>query len=252
MSAPRNPPQPTTERRSLDVVCLGRLAVDLYAEQLGARLEDASSFAKYLGGSSANVAFGCARLGLRAAMLSRVGDDHMGRFLTETLAAEGCDVSHVSTDPRRLTGLVLLGIKDRETFPLIFYRENCADMAIEEGDVDEGFIAGSRALAVTGTHLSTEHAHRIATLALGHARRHGVRTVLDIDYRPVLWGLTGPRRRREALRRERPRHRAPQVRPAALRPGGRDRGGVPHRRRRGGAAWAPCARCAPRRPPSSW
>jgi len=188
--SPRSSPPPADGRR-LDVICLGRLAVDLYAQQLGARLEDASSFAKYLGGSSANVAFGCARLGLRAAMLSRVGDDHMGRFLTETLSAEGCDVSHVSTDPRRLTGLVLLGIKDRETFPLIFYRENCADMAIEEGDVDEGFIAGSRALAVTGTHLSTEHTHRIATLALGHARHHGVRTVLDIDYRPVLWGLTG-------------------------------------------------------------
>jgi len=188
--SPRSSPPPADGRR-LDVICLGRLAVDLYAQQLGARLEDASSFAKYLGGSSANVAFGCARLGLRAAMLSRVGDDHMGRFLTETLAAEGCDVSHVSTDPERLTGLVLLGIKDRETFPLVFYRENCADMAIQEVDVDEGFIAGSRALAVTGTHLSTEHTHRIATLALGHARRHGVRTVLDVDYRPALWGLTG-------------------------------------------------------------
>lgn len=191
MTTPQRPSPPPADGRRLDVICLGRLAVDLYAQQLGARLEDASSFSKTLGGSSANVAFGCARLGLRAAMLSRVGDDHMGRFLTETLAAEGCDVSHVSTDPKRLTGLVLLGIKDRETFPLIFYRENCADMAIEEGDVEEGFIAGSRALAITGTHLSTEHTHRIATLALGHARRHGVRTVLDIDYRPVLWGLTG-------------------------------------------------------------
>ena len=78
-------------------------------------------FAKYLGGSSANIAFGCARLGLRAAMASRVGDDPMGRFLRETLAAEGCDVSHVSVDPERLSALVLLGIKDRETFPLFFY-----------------------------------------------------------------------------------------------------------------------------------
>ncbi len=185
---------PSTERAGgarLDVICLGRLAVDLYSQQLGARLEDATSFAKYLGGSSANIAFGCARLGLRAAMLSRVGDDHMGRFLTETLAAEGCDVSHVSVDPRRLTALVLLGIKDRDTFPLVFYRENCADMFIEEADVEEEFIAGSRALLVTGTHFSTEHAHRVSSLALDRARRHGVRTALDIDYRPVLWGLTG-------------------------------------------------------------
>src|SRR4051794_19033158 len=78
--------------RSRDIVCLGRLAVDLYAQQVGARLEDVSSFAKYLGGSSANIAFGCARLGLASAMLARVGNDHMGRFLTETLTKEGCDV----------------------------------------------------------------------------------------------------------------------------------------------------------------
>lgn len=184
-------PPPPPAQRSLDVVCLGRLAVDFYSQQPGARLEDAATFAKYLGGSSANVAFGCARLGLRAAMLSRVGDDHMGRFLRDTLAAEGCDVSHVSTDPQRLTALVLLGIKDRETFPLLFHRENCADMAIGEEEVDEAFLASSRALAVTGTHLSTERTHRVTSLALARARARGVRTVLDIDYRPVLWGLAG-------------------------------------------------------------
>lgn len=174
-----------------DLICLGRLAVDLYAQQPGARLEDASSFAKYLGGSSANVAFGTARLGLRTAMLSRVGDDHMGRFLRETLQREGCDTAQVRTDRERLTALVLLGIEDRDTFPLIFYRENCADMALCADDVDEAFIASSRALAITGTHLSTPGVHAASTKALEIARRHGVRTVLDIDYRPVLWGLTG-------------------------------------------------------------
>ncbi|HTH62178.1 MAG TPA: 5-dehydro-2-deoxygluconokinase [Paraburkholderia sp.] len=177
--------------RSRDVICLGRLAVDLYAQQVGARLEDAATFAKYLGGSSANIAFGCARLGLDAAMLTRVGDDHMGRFLTETLAKEGCDVSHVRIDRERLTALVLLGLKDRDTFPLIFYRENCADMAVDEQDFDEAFIASSKALLITGTHLSTEHVNRTSRRALDYARRNDVRTVLDIDYRPVLWGLTG-------------------------------------------------------------
>jgi 5-dehydro-2-deoxygluconokinase len=178
-----------TEHR-YDLICLGRLAVDLYAQQHGARLEDASSFAKYLGGSSGNAAFGAARLGLRSAMLTRVGNDHMGRFLTETLSKEGCDVSHVVVDPARLTGMVLLGIKDRETFPLIFYRENCADMALCEDDIDETFIASSKALAITGTHLSTPGTLAASRKALAFARQHGVRTVLDIDYRPVLWGLT--------------------------------------------------------------
>ena len=176
--------------RVLDIICLGRLGADFYAQQIGARLEDVASFAKYLGGSSANTAFGCARLGLKAALISRVGDDAMGRFLTETLAREGCDVSHVGTDPKRLTAAVVLGIKDRDTFPLIFLREDCADMAIPEDDVNAGFIASARALLITGTHFSTPHAHRISTLALERARTNDVRTVLDIDYRPVLWGLT--------------------------------------------------------------
>ena len=176
--------------RSLDVVCLGRFGVDFYAQQIGARLEDVTSFAKYLGGSSANTAFGCARLGLRAGLVSRVGDDALGHFLRETIAKEGCDVSHVSIDPQRLTAAVVLGIEDRDTFPLIFLRENCADMAITERDVEEPYIAQSRALLITGTHFSSEHVDRISHLALEHARRNDVRTVLDIDYRPVLWGLT--------------------------------------------------------------
>ena len=176
--------------RRFDIVCLGRFAVDFYAQQIGARLEDVASFAKYLGGSSANTAFGCARLGLKAAMAARVGDDAMGRFLVETIAREGCDVSHVSVDPTRLTAAVVLGIKDRDTFPLIFYRENCADMAVTEADVAADFLAQSKALLITGTHFSTPHVHRVSSLALERARANGVRTILDIDYRPVLWGLT--------------------------------------------------------------
>jgi len=176
--------------RELDVLCLGRFAVDFYAQQIGARLENVTSFAKYLGGSSANTAFGFARLGLKAGLISRIGDDANGRFLVETIAREGCDVSHVSIDPARLTGAVVLGIKDKDTFPLIFLRENCADMAITDDDIAESYIAQSRALLITGTHFSTDYINRISNLALDRARRNNVRTVLDIDYRPVLWGLT--------------------------------------------------------------
>ena len=177
--------------RRIDAIFLGRIAADLYARQIGARLEDVTSFARYLGGSSGNQAFGAARLGLKSAMLGRVGDDHMGRFLTQALAREGCDVSHLKVDRERLTALVLLGIKDRDTFPLVFYRENCADMAVSPADLDEGFIAGARALAITGTHFSKPETARTCRQAVTYARRNDVRTVLDIDYRPVLWGLTG-------------------------------------------------------------
>lgn len=182
---------PFASGRKFDVICLGRLAVDLYAQQIGSGLEDVSTFSKYLGGSSGNIACNCARLGLKSAMLTRVGDDHMGRSLIATLVKEGCDVSHVVEDENRLTALVLLGLKDRETFPLVFYRENCADMALDVGDFDEAFIASSRALLITGTHFSTAQVDKTSRTALEYARRSDVRTILDIDYRPVLWGLTG-------------------------------------------------------------
>ena len=178
-----------TER--VDVVCLGRAAVDLYGLQRGTRLEDAQVFARYLGGSSANVAVGLARLGLKVAMLTRVGDEHMGRFVRETLAAEGIDVTAVRTDPARLTGLVLLGIEDTGNFPHIFFRENCADMGLEPGDVDLAPLGRARALAITGTHLSTEPVRAVARRAIQVAKAAGARIVLDIDYRPVLWGRAG-------------------------------------------------------------
>ncbi|MGE8320671.1 MAG: bifunctional 5-dehydro-2-deoxygluconokinase/5-dehydro-2-deoxyphosphogluconate aldolase [Comamonas sp.] len=177
--------------RAHDVACLGRLAVDLYAQQIGCSLEDATSFAKYLGGSSANIAFGTARLGLRSAMVSRVGDEQNGRFLLNTLRREGCDVGQVQIDPQRLTGMVLLGIKDQHSFPLLFARENCADMALDADAIGEDFIAGCRSLLITGTHLSTPTVLAASRRALELAGRHGAVRVLDIDYRPVLWGLTG-------------------------------------------------------------
>lgn len=176
--------------KTRDVICLGRAAVDLYGHQIGSRLEDMGSFAKYVGGSSANIAYGCARLGLNSAMLTRVGDEHMGRFVREELARVGVDVSQVVTDKQRLTGLVILGIKDRETFPLIFYRNDCADMALSAEDIDPQFIASSQALLITGTHFSTESTYRASKTAMEYAKAAGTKIIVDIDYRPVLWGLT--------------------------------------------------------------
>jgi 5-dehydro-2-deoxygluconokinase len=138
----------------LDLITIGRSSVDLYGSQIGGRLEDMGSFAKYIGGSPTNIATGTARLGLKSALITRVGDEHMGRFVREQLQREGVNVEGVLTDPERLTALVLLGIQDQERFPLIFYRENCADMALSESDIDPDFIASARCVCPTGTHLS--------------------------------------------------------------------------------------------------
>ncbi|MDB6182267.1 bifunctional 5-dehydro-2-deoxygluconokinase/5-dehydro-2-deoxyphosphogluconate aldolase [Paracoccus fistulariae] len=177
--------------KSLDVITIGRSSVDLYGDQIGGRLEDMGSFSKYIGGSPTNIACGTARLGLRSAVITGVGDEHMGRFIVEQLLREGLDTRGVKVDPDRLTALVLLGIRDEDSFPLIFYRENCADMGLTEEDIDEGFIAEARSLLATGTHLSHPRTKAAVLKALGLARKHGARTALDIDYRPNLWGVAG-------------------------------------------------------------
>jgi 5-dehydro-2-deoxygluconokinase len=175
-----------------DLACIGRAAVDLYGEQVGAPLEDTATFARYLGGSPANTAVGAARLGLRVAMITRVGDEQNGRFVRATLEREGVDVSQVSTDPRRLTALVFLAIRGRDDFPHIFYRDNCADMALGPADVDAAFLARCRALLVSGTHLSADAPRSACERAVAAVRAAGGRVILDIDYRPVLWGLARP------------------------------------------------------------
>ena len=175
----------------LDIITIGRSCVDLYGQQTGGRLEDMASFAKYVGGSPTNTAVGAARLGLKSALLTRVGADHFGRFIREQLAREGVAVAGVHEDPDRLTALVFLGIRDPDTFPLIFYRENCADMALSVADVDPALIARAGAVLINGTHLSRPEVFAASLKACQLARANGARVVFDIDYRPVLWGLTG-------------------------------------------------------------
>ncbi|NHF73452.1 bifunctional 5-dehydro-2-deoxygluconokinase/5-dehydro-2-deoxyphosphogluconate aldolase [Paracoccus xiamenensis] len=177
--------------KTLDLITIGRSSVDLYGDQIGGRLEDMGSFSKYIGGSPTNIACGTARLGLKSAVITGVGDEHMGRFIREQLEREGVDVRGVKTDPDRLTALVLLGIRDEESFPLIFYRENCADMGLTEADIDEGLIASARSVLATGTHLSHPQTRAAVLKALELARKHGAQTALDIDYRPNLWGVAG-------------------------------------------------------------
>lgn len=177
--------------KPLDVITIGRSSVDLYGSQIGGRLEDMGSFDKYIGGSPTNIACGTARLGLRSAVITKVGDEHMGRFIREQLIREGVDVRGVVTDPERLTALVILGIRDEDSFPLIFYRENCADMALSEDDINPAFIAEARAVVATGTHLSHPRTEAAVLKALRIAKENGVQTALDIDYRPNLWGVAG-------------------------------------------------------------
>jgi 5-dehydro-2-deoxygluconokinase len=179
-----------TDTPELDVITLGRSSVDLYGQQIGGRLEDMASFAKAVGGSPTNMAVGAARLGLRAGVVTRVGDEPFGRFIREQLEREGVDTTAIVTDPSRLTALAIVGVRDDRSFPLVFYRESCADMALNAADIDPAAIARAGALVLTGTHLSTPDVEGASRVAIEAARAAGRRIALDIDYRPNLWGLT--------------------------------------------------------------
>lgn len=174
---------------TLDLVCIGRTCVDLYAEQEGAKLEDVQSFRKYVGGSAANIALNTARLGVKSAMLTRVGEEQMGRYVRRTMADTGVDVSHTTFDPDHLTPYVLLAIRDIDDFPRIFAYGDAADLALDEDDVDPDFIASSKALLVTGTPLSREGSRAASLRAAKAAKEAGSRIVFDLDYRPVFWGV---------------------------------------------------------------
>ena len=176
---------------TLDVITMGRCSVDLYGQQIGSRLEDIASFAKSVGGSPTNIAIGSSRLGLKTGVITRVGDEQMGRFVLEQLAREGVTTKGVVTDKNRLTALVLLSVENDKTFPLIFYRDNCADSALEANDVDEDFILSSKALLVTGTHFAKANTDAAQRKAMAIAKANGRKIVIDIDYRPNLWGLAG-------------------------------------------------------------
>jgi 5-dehydro-2-deoxygluconokinase len=181
----------THEALPLDVITMGRCSVDLYGQQIGSRLEDISTFAKSVGGSPSNIAIGTSRLGLNVGLITRVGDEQMGRFVLEQMGREGVSTQGIITDKQRLTSLVLLAVQNDKTFPLIFYRDNCADSALNEDDVTEDFITSAGALLVTGTHFAREVNDKAQRKAMAIAKAHGRKIIIDIDYRPNLWGLAG-------------------------------------------------------------
>jgi 5-dehydro-2-deoxygluconokinase len=177
--------------KTLDLIAIGRASIDLYGQQIGCRLEDVGSFAKSVGGCPANIAIGAARLGLKSALITRVGAEQMGGFIREQLVREGVAIDGVHVDSERLTGLVLLAVEREGVSPTIFYRSNCADMALDESDIDEDLIARSHAVVVSGTHFSKPAAAAAQAKAIALAKKHGGKVVLDVDYRPNLWGLAG-------------------------------------------------------------
>jgi 5-dehydro-2-deoxygluconokinase len=170
-----------------DVLAIGRSSIDLYAHEIGRAIADVRSFDAYVGGCPTNVSVGTRRLGLRSALLTAVGDDQVGDFVTAFLEREQVETRFIPRKPGRRTSAVILTIQPPDRFPLTFYRDNCADRALTIDDVKRAPVAESRVVFVTGTGLSHEPARAATLAAAAAARAAGVPVVVDIDYRPDQW-----------------------------------------------------------------
>jgi 5-dehydro-2-deoxygluconokinase len=169
-----------------DLITMGRVGVDLYPEQIGVSLAEVRTFAKSLGGSATNVAVAASRLGLAAAVVTKVGDDPFGPYVRGALRSFGVDDRFVSTHPTLRTPVVFCEIHPPDDFPLLFYREPTApDMTISVDDLDLDAIRAARVFWTTGTGLSASPS-REATLAALETRGDGI-TVHDLDHRPMFW-----------------------------------------------------------------
>jgi len=178
---------PPSTLRAFDVLAMGRSSIDLYAHEIGSAMADVRSFDAYVGGCPTNVSVGTRRLGLRSVLLTAVGDDQVGDFVTAFLERERVDTRFIPRKPGRRTSAVILTIQPPDRFPLTFYRDNCADRALTIDDVARAPVGESRVVFVTGTGLSHDPGRAATLSAAGHARAAGVPVVVDIDYRADQW-----------------------------------------------------------------
>lgn len=168
-----------------DLLTYGRLSLDLYALEEGPKAYT-RSFGAFIGGNPLNVAVGAARLGLRVALVSAVGQDPVGEFVMERLRGEGVEVRYVFVKPGRRTPAVVL-FREAGTYPLTFYREAAADWEISLEDVSQVPVEETRALLVSGTALAREPSRSSAFLLAELAQQAGVPVYLDLDFRPDQW-----------------------------------------------------------------
>ncbi len=170
-----------------DILTIGRSSIDLYANDIGATFTDIKSFGAFVGGCPTNIGVGVQRLGLQAALLTAVGEDPVGEFLLKFLKDEGVETQFIPCKPGYRTSAVVLGIEPPDRFPLIYYRDNCADIELTIDDVLAAPIAESRAVLISGTGLSKEPSRSATLYAAELAHGIGSRVFLDLDFRADQW-----------------------------------------------------------------
>lgn len=176
------------ENRPFDLIAIGRLCIDLNANEIHRPMEETRTFTKYVGGSPANIAIGSARLGQKTGFIGKVSDDQMGRFITDYLEKNQIDTSSVKIDQTgAVTGLAFTEIKSPEDCSILMYRDNVADLKLHPSEIDEDYIKQSKTLLVSGTALAKSPSREAVFLALEYAVKHDVRIIFDLDYRPYTW-----------------------------------------------------------------
>lgn len=178
----------TAEPRALDIIPVGRIAIDFNPTDYNRPLSKSQHFNKYLGGSPANIAVGMARLGRKVGFLAKISDDAFGDFVQGFFEEEGIDVSHVTRcQGGEKLGLTFTEILSPEKSSILMYREGVADLTLHPDDVDEAYIAASRSLLISGTALCTSPTREASLKALAYAKRLGVTVIFDADYRAYTW-----------------------------------------------------------------
>jgi len=173
--------------RRYDLLTMGRSSIDLYANDIGAPFPEITSFGAFVGGCPTNISVGARRLGLKTALLTAVGQDPVGDFVLKFLNDEGVETRFIPRKPGRRTSAVVLGIEPPDKFPLVFYRDNCADSFLDIDDVMSIPMAAFKAVLITGTGLSREPSRSATMLAAERARAAGATVFMDIDFRADQW-----------------------------------------------------------------
>ncbi len=176
------------ETREFDIIPLGRAAIDLNPIDFYKPLNESTTFKKYLGGSPANIAVGMARLGKKVGFIGKISDDQFGTFIENRFKAEGIDTSHlVRGKNNEKLGLTFTEIKSETESSILMYRDSIADLELNVDEVDEDYIARTKALLISGTALAKSPSREAALKALRLAKRHNTVVIFDIDYRPYNW-----------------------------------------------------------------
>lgn len=177
------PPQ----EKVYDVITYGRSSIDLYSANIGAAFADIKAFNAYVGGSPLNIAVGAKRLGLKSALITGVGQDQVGDFLLNFLTREGVETKFIPRKPGFRTSAVILGIQPPDNFPLVYYRENCADSRVTIDDVIHANIGACRLFEISATALNIEPSRSAGFFAAEEAIRNNVPILIDLDFRADQW-----------------------------------------------------------------